>query len=52
MKVGDLVKDNFYGHIGVIIEEGGYHTLHGREYLIAFPLKKKWLEAAFIKKIS
>ena len=49
MKVGDLVKDNFYGHIGIVVEEGGT-SRHGRVYLVAFPHKKKWIEADFISK--
>ena len=57
MKVGDLVKDNFYGRIGIITEKDV--TFGQTSYLVRFlsdgrnfRSKEKWLEPQYFKKIS
>ena len=56
MKVGDLIKDNFYQRIGIIIEEGGTNI---RVFLVRFlpdgrnfKSREKWLGSNAMKKIS
>ena len=58
MKVGDLVKDNFYQRTGIITKIEDFQG-KGVLYLIAFlddkrnfRSKEKWLEPAYFKKIS
>ena len=63
MQVGDLVKDNFYGRIGIITKKGTTNDIpEGRtttKYLVVyipdgrnFRSKEKWLEPQYFKKIS
>lgn len=61
MKIGDLVKDNFYGRVGIITQIA---TNNGKvdyfsKYLVVyiddgrdFRSKEKWMEAQYFKKVS
>tara|TARA_R100000808_G_scaffold23793_2_gene53322 strand:- start:1160 stop:1336 length:177 start_codon:yes stop_codon:yes gene_type:complete len=58
MKIGDLVKDNFYQRTGIITRIEDFQG-KGVLYLIAFldeegnfRSKEKWLEPVYFKKIS
>ena len=58
MKVGDLVKDNFYQRTGIITRIEDFQG-KGIRYLVAFlddgrnfRSKEKWLEAQYFKVIS
>jgi len=59
MQIGDLVKDNFYGRIGIVIQIAP-PIANQQRYLIHylddggrnFRSKRKWLEREFFKKIS
>ena len=57
MQIGDLVKDNFYGRIGIITEKDV--TFGQTSYLVCyipdgrnFLSKQKWMEPQYFKKIS
>ena len=63
MKIGDLVKDNFYGRIGIITKKGtAKDAPEGRtttKYLVVyipdgrnFRSKEKWMEPQYFKVIS
>ena len=63
MQVGDLVKDNFYGRIGIITKKGtAKDHISGRTstvYLVTyipdgrnFRSPEKWMEPQYFKKIS
>ena len=61
MKVGDLVKDNFYGRFGIItrIATNNGKIDYFSKYLVVyiddgrnFRSKEKWMEAQYFKKVS
>ena len=59
MKVGDLVKDNFYQRTGIISKVAVNRHTSREVYLIVFlddgrnfRSKEKWLEPAYFKRIS
>lgn len=61
MQVGDLVKDNFYGRVGIItrISTNSGKIDYFSKYLVVyiddgrdFRSKEKWMEAQYFKKIS